>query len=66
MLLPTTGCTKTPTKLIPALALGERTQQTAHTLVHRLQGVLAAGCTPVITTDRLRLYYCALTAHFGS
>jgi len=54
------------TKLIPALALGARTQQTAHTLVHRLRGTLAAGCTPVITTDGLRLYVYALTAHFGS
>jgi len=54
------------TKLIPALALGARTQQTAHTLVHRLRGTLAAGCMPVITTDGLRLYFYALTAHFGS
>jgi IS1 family transposase len=54
------------TKLIPALALGARTQQTAHTLVHGLRAVLAAGCTPVITTDGLRLYFYALTAHFGS
>jgi len=54
------------TKLIPALALGARTQRTAHTLVHRLRGTLAAGCTPVITTDGLRLYFYALTAHFGS
>lgn len=53
------------TKLIPALALGARTQQTAHTLVHRLRDTLAAGCTPVITTDGLRLYFYALTAHFG-
>jgi IS1 family transposase len=54
------------TKLIPALALGARTQQTAHTLVHHLRGALATGCTPVITTDGLRLYFYALTAHFGS
>jgi IS1 family transposase len=53
------------TKLIPALALGARTQRTAHSLVHGLRIVLAAGCTPVITTDGLRLYYYALTAHFG-
>ena len=50
----------------PALALGARTQQTAHTLVHGLRAALAAGCTPVITTDGLRLYFYALTAHFGS
>jgi IS1 family transposase len=53
------------TKLIPALALGPRTQQTAHTLVHALCATLAPGCTPVITTDGLRHYFYALTAHFG-
>ena len=53
------------TKLIPAFALGPRTQQTAHTLVHALRAILAANCTPVITTDGLRHYYYALTAHFG-
>jgi IS1 family transposase/transposase-like protein len=53
------------TKLIPALALGPRTQQTAHTLVHSLRAVLAPACTPAITTDGLRHYYYALTAHFG-
>ncbi len=54
------------TKLIPALALGARTQQTAHTLVHQLRDTLAGSCTPVITTDGLRLYFYVLTAHFGS
>jgi hypothetical protein len=53
------------TKLIPAFALGPRSQQTAHTLVHTLRAVLAAGCIPVISTDGLRHYYYALTAHFG-
>jgi IS1 family transposase len=53
------------TKLIPALALGGRTQQTAQTVVHALRAALAAGCTPVMTTDGLRLYFYALTAHFG-
>ena len=53
------------TKLIPALALGPRTQQTAHTLVHSLRATLAPACIPVITTDGLRLYFYAITAHFG-
>jgi IS1 family transposase len=53
------------TKLIPALALGPRTQHTAHTLVHTLRAALVSGCTPVITTDGLRLYFYAITAHFG-
>jgi hypothetical protein len=37
----------------------------AHTLVYRLRGTLAVSCTPVIATDGLRLYYYALTVHFG-
>ena len=53
------------TKLIPALALGPRTQHTAHTLVHSLRAVLAPACIPVFTTDGLRLYFYAITAHFG-
>jgi len=53
------------TKLIPAIALGPRTQFTAHTLVHTLRVVLAPTCIPVITTDGLRLYFYAITAHFG-
>jgi IS1 family transposase/transposase-like protein len=53
------------TKLIPALVLGARTQQTAHGLVHALRATLAPTCVPVVTTDGLRHYYYALTAHFG-
>jgi IS1 family transposase/transposase-like protein len=53
------------TKLIPALALGARTQQTAHSLIHALRATLAPTCVPLVTTDGLRHYYYALTAHFG-
>jgi IS1 family transposase len=53
------------TKLVPALALGARTQQTAHTLVHALRATLAPTCVPLVTTDGVRHYYYALTAHFG-
>jgi IS1 family transposase/transposase-like protein len=53
------------TKLIPALALGPRTQQSAHTLVHALRATLAPTCVPLVTTDGLRHYYYALTAHYG-
>jgi IS1 family transposase len=53
------------TKLIPALPLGPRTQQMAHSLVHALCTTLAPGCTLVVTTDGLRHYFYALTAHFG-
>jgi IS1 family transposase len=54
------------TKLVPALALGTRTQQTAHGLVHALRVTLTPACVPLVTTDGLRHYYYALTAHFGS
>jgi IS1 family transposase/transposase-like protein len=53
------------TKLVPALALGPRTQQAAHGLVHALRATLAPACVPLVTTDGLRHYYYALTAHFG-
>jgi IS1 family transposase len=53
------------TKLIPAQALGPRTQQTAHQLVHRLRSTLALSYVPLVTTDGLRHYFYALTAHFG-
>jgi hypothetical protein len=53
------------TKLIPALILGPRTQETAQRLVHALRAVLAPTCVPIMTTDGLRHYYYALTAHFG-
>ena len=53
------------TKLIPVLHLGARTQESAHRLVHAVRSVLAPGWVPVVTSDGLRLYYYALTAHFG-
>jgi hypothetical protein len=53
------------TKIVPVLHLGPRTQQSAHAVVHALRDVLTPGCIPAVTTDGLRLYYYALTAHFG-
>jgi IS1 family transposase len=53
------------TKLMPALHLGPRTQESAHRLVHVVRSVLAPGGVPVVTSDGWRLYYYALTAHFG-
>jgi IS1 family transposase len=54
------------TKIIPVLVLGPRTQELAHTLIHRLKLTLAVGCLPVFTSDGLNFYFYALTAHFGS
>src|SRR4051794_24324904 len=53
------------TKIVPVVHLGPRTQASAHALVHALHDRLAPGCVPVVTSDGLRLYFYALTAHFG-
>lgn len=54
------------TKLIPAFALGARTQEFAHQLVHDIAKCLAPDCLPVFSSDGLALYFYALTAHFGA
>jgi IS1 family transposase len=54
------------TKVIPVLAVGARTQAMANQVVHRLKEILAPGCLPVFTSDGLRLYCYALTAHWGT
>jgi len=54
------------TKLILSFALGPRTQQMAHALIHGLGFILAPGCIPVFTSDGLNMYFYALTAHFGA
>ncbi len=53
------------TKIVPVAHLGPRTQASAHAVVHALRDRLAPDCVPVVTSDGLRLYYYALTAHFG-
>jgi len=53
------------TKLIPAFALGSRTQALAHQRVHEVAQLLAPDCLPVFSSDGLALYFYALTAHFG-
>jgi IS1 family transposase len=53
------------TKIVPVVALGPRTQQGAHAVLHALGALLAPGCVPLFTSDGLRLYFYALTAHFG-
>jgi IS1 family transposase len=52
-------------KLVPVLHLGARTQASAHAVVHALRRQLAPGCLPAFTSDGLRSYFYALTAHFG-
>jgi len=53
------------TKLIPAFAIGPRTQALAHQLVHEVAQRLASGCFPIFSRDGLVLYFYTLTAHFG-
>lgn len=52
------------TKLIPVLQVGGRSQDMAFSVVHELKRRLSAGCVPVFSTDGLKHYYYALTAHF--
>ena len=54
------------TKVIAVLKVGPRTQPVAHAVVHALTKMLAPDCLPVFTSDGLKLYFYALTAHFGS
>lgn len=53
------------TKIIPVMQVGGRSQEAAYLVVHELKRRLKSGCVPVSTTDGLRHYFYALTAHFG-
>jgi IS1 family transposase len=53
------------TKLIPALALGERTQALAHQVLHQIKLVLEVGLVPIFSSDGLNHYFYAISAHFG-
>ncbi|MBK8139494.1 MAG: IS1 family transposase [Chloroflexi bacterium] len=52
-------------KAIPSLQLGGRTKDDAIALVHDFKSRLLPECIPAVTTDGLRSYFYALTAHFG-
>ena len=54
------------TKIIPHVHVGRRMITDAYTFVHGLKGRLAADHVPVFSSDGLRHYFSALTAHFGS
>ena len=53
------------TKIIPSLHLGGRKQEDAHALLHDLHLRLDENCVPAFTSDGLRSYFYAITAHFG-
>ncbi len=52
-------------KLVPVLKLGPRTMDLAYSVVHDLCQMMQPGCIPIFCTDGLKLYFYALTAHFG-
>lgn len=52
-------------KAIPALHVGGRTKDDAFAVVHDLKERLDPASVPAVTTDGLRSYFYALTAHFG-
>lgn len=45
--------------------VGGRSQAMAYAVVHALKGRLSIGGVPVFSTDGLKHYFYALTAHFG-
>ena len=51
--------------LVVALAIEPRTQHSAHAPVHIVRASLDPACIPLATADGVRLYFYALTAHFG-
>ncbi len=57
--------TEATTKVIPVIRQGPRPLDLAMNVVHALVNTMQPGCRPVFTTDGLKLYFYALTAHFG-
>jgi len=53
------------TKIIPVIHVGRRKREDAMRFVHEIWQRLSMAMLPVFTTDGLRLYFYALTAHFG-
>jgi len=53
------------TKIVPRLHVGQQTTADAHCFPHDFTRRLATDCVPVFTSDGLRQYFWALTAHFG-
>jgi IS1 family transposase len=53
-------------KALLALHLGLRRSEDAYILVHKLKKCLHSDCVPAFTTDGLRSYFYAVTAHFGN
>src|SRR6267142_3563076 len=52
-------------KLLLAIAVGDRTLAMAQCFVHHVAQVLASDCAPLLLTDGFREYLTALLTHFG-
>ena len=52
-------------KLVPVLKMRPRTLDLAYSIVHDLSQMLQPGWVPIFTSDGLKHYFYALTAHFG-
>jgi IS1 family transposase len=53
------------TRIIPAIHVGKRSNDDGMIFIHSLVLCLAPGFVPAFTSDGLRQYFYALTAHFG-
>jgi IS1 family transposase len=53
------------TKLLLAIAVGERTLAMAQCLVHQVAQVLAPACVPLFLTDGFKEYLRAVLTHYG-
>jgi IS1 family transposase len=53
------------TKVMPVMQVGPRTLDMAMGVIHELRQIMPSGCMPILSSDGLRLYYYALTAHMG-
>jgi len=53
-------------KVLLVIHLGGRKKQDGQSFIHNLKERLAENCRPVFTSDGLRMYFYALTAHYGS
>jgi len=53
------------TRVMIALHIGPRNQKSAHQLLHEVKQRLAEDNIPVFSSDGLRMYFYAITAHYG-
>ena len=64
--IPQGGCAlDAQTKIVPVIHVGRRTVLDAHVFVHQLKLRLLPDHVPAFSSDGLRSYFSALTAHYG-